>query len=111
ASELLVAGEARCRERPGGDRRPDGAAGLVLMCAVPEPARVGKPLDVREREGDALLGSGDVERAKPGGVDENAAVGQSDQLTRDRGVTPALVAHADRAGFLSLPAQEGVHDR
>ena len=77
----------------------------------PKPARVGKLLDVRERERDAFLGSGEAERAKSGGVDEHAAVGQRDQLTRDRRVTPALVADADRAGFLPLPSHQGVHDR
>ena len=85
-------------------------AGFVLMCAIPKPTRVRKLLDVREREGDAFLGSRDVERAQPRRVDEHAAVGQHDQFTRDRRVTPALVADADRAGLLPLTPQQSVHD-
>ena len=50
------------------------------------------------------------ECAQAGSVDEHAAVGQRDQLARDRGVTTALVADSDRAGLLAPASEQGVHD-
>src|SRR5512144_3169941 len=57
AHELPVAGQALCWNCSGIDGRPDGAAGLFVVRAVAKPARCGELFDVREREGDALLGT------------------------------------------------------
>ena len=111
ALELAMAREPRRIEAAVGEGRPDVAAGLAIVAAVPELAAVGEVGDVREGVLEAVGRAGDAERADAWGVDEQRAGRQPDELAVGRGVAAAGVVLADVARALAIVAEQRVDER
>ena len=99
------------RQRPVGQRGPDGAARLAVVAAIAEPARRGDVGDVVEGGLDALLGAEHLERPDAWRVDQQRAAGQLEQLAMGRRVPAARVGVADLGRRLAVLAEQGVDQR
>src|SRR6476661_2272456 len=108
--ELAMTGEAVGGDRAAGERRADRAAGLAVVATVAEPAARGDLLDGVERHVDAVVGTGNLECADPGRVDEQGAAGEDEQFAMRRRVPAPRVVLAHRRGRLAIHAKEPVDE-
>src|SRR5512135_1521914 len=111
AALLEVALEAARVERAVGDRLPHGAARLVPVAAVLEPAARRQLLDVTERPEEALLTGPQLELAHARRIDQQSASRQGDELPPRCRVSAPAVLFADRRRRQSLGADQPVDDR
>lgn len=109
--EFLVAGQTFGAQRAIANRPSDRTAGFSLVAAVAEPAGRGEIGDLVERCIHALVRPGHFQRADAGGVDEQRAARQDEQLAMGGRVPAPRVVLADGAGDLAVLAEQGVDER
>ena len=106
-----MAGHTFLAEAAVRDRGPHGAAGLVGMAAVVEPAGRGDLRHVVERGLEPLLGPEHLEGADPGRVDQQRAAGQLEELPMRRRVPAARIRLAHGSRPLAVLAEQRVENR
>src|SRR5262245_17799630 len=111
ALELAPALQALGRKLAARDGLFDSAAGLAAVAAVAEAAARGQLLDVGEGGAETLLSLPELELAHAGGVQDQPAAGQQEELPVGRGVASAVVALPHRADPLGVTAEEAVDQR
>src|SRR5579864_6116104 len=111
ALQLAVGIPARPIQRTVGQRRLNGTAGLRAMPAIVKAARRRQRLDIGERRRDAAVCVPQAKLTHAGGVEDQRAVGQQDQLAMRRRVAAKRVASNNRLRLHQRLAGERIDQR
>src|SRR4051794_33734586 len=109
--KLVIALETERRQGAGGDGRGNRAVRLAGVPAVAETAAFSQCVDFGEGARERVGGVPQLQFAHAGRVDQDAPVGQDQELTGGAGVTAAAIAGADVAREQPLFADQRVRDR
>lgn len=102
ALQFAIVFKPGCRELALADRLTNSTPRFLTVLAVTEAAVAGEGFDILEGRFDALLEIPQLNLAHPWGIDDQCAIGESDQFAVAGGMLSTIVSSADVFDLLTF---------